>query len=41
MGMILRIYSEFYTNLIKACHSIEVLVGDAVFVVASTWILNE
>ena len=41
MGMILRIYNEFYTNLIKACHSIEVSIRDAVLVVANTWNLND
>ena len=31
MGVILRIYSELYTNLIKALHTIDVSVTDAVF----------
>jgi hypothetical protein len=41
MGMVLRKYSEFYTDLIKACHSIEVPVRGTLFVVACTWVLND
>jgi hypothetical protein len=41
MEMILRVYSEFFTNLIKACHFVEVSVRYAVFIVAVTWILDE
>jgi len=36
MGLILRTYSESYTNLIKAFHTIDVSVTDAIFIVAST-----
>jgi hypothetical protein len=39
MGVILRIHSEFYTNLTNAFHTIDVWVTDADLVVASTWIL--
>jgi hypothetical protein len=37
----LGIYSKIYACLIEACHSIEVSVSDAVFVVVGTWILEE